>query len=165
MYKFWKKARVYYTLSISRGGGPRPPAPPLDSPLDSTRLYLRFAFYLIDINDLTKDIKNLYSIFFADDTSVFLKGDNLNSLSTVIHKELASNKLTLNTDKLHYVIFHRAQLKQTKIELNLSNISLKRVRFTKYNNSYLLSLMKNDLRHILYIQNIILKAIGIIIKI
>ena len=27
-YKFWKKARVYYTLSISRGGGPRPPAPP-----------------------------------------------------------------------------------------------------------------------------------------
>ena len=34
LYKFWKKARVYYTLSISRGGGPRPPAPPpLDSPL------------------------------------------------------------------------------------------------------------------------------------
>ena len=24
-YKFWKKARVYYTLSISRGGGPRRP--------------------------------------------------------------------------------------------------------------------------------------------
>ena len=25
-YKFWKKARVYYILSISRGGaGPRPP--------------------------------------------------------------------------------------------------------------------------------------------
>ena len=27
-YKFWKKARVYYTLSISRGGGPGPRAPP-----------------------------------------------------------------------------------------------------------------------------------------
>ena len=26
-YKFCKKARVYYTLSIARGGG-RPPAPP-----------------------------------------------------------------------------------------------------------------------------------------
>ena len=26
-YKFWKKARVYYTLSISRGGG-QAPAPP-----------------------------------------------------------------------------------------------------------------------------------------
>ena len=27
-YKFGKKARVYYTLSISRGGGPGPRAPP-----------------------------------------------------------------------------------------------------------------------------------------
>ena len=26
-YKFWKKARVYYTLSISRGGGAGPPLP------------------------------------------------------------------------------------------------------------------------------------------
>ena len=25
LYKFWKKAQVYYTLSISRGGGLRPP--------------------------------------------------------------------------------------------------------------------------------------------
>ena len=32
-YKFWKKARVYYTLSISRGGGQAPGPPPLDSPL------------------------------------------------------------------------------------------------------------------------------------
>ena len=27
-YKFWKKARVYYTLSISRGGGQAPGPPP-----------------------------------------------------------------------------------------------------------------------------------------
>ena len=27
-YKFGKKARVYYTLSISRGGGPGPRGPP-----------------------------------------------------------------------------------------------------------------------------------------
>ena len=32
-YKFWKKARVYYTLSISRGGAQAPGPPPLDSPL------------------------------------------------------------------------------------------------------------------------------------
>ena len=25
-YKFWKKAQVYYTLTISRGGDGRPPA-------------------------------------------------------------------------------------------------------------------------------------------
>ena len=33
LYKFWKKARVYYTLSISRGWGQAPGPPPLDSPL------------------------------------------------------------------------------------------------------------------------------------
>ena len=27
-YKFWKKARVYYTLSISRGGAQAPGPPP-----------------------------------------------------------------------------------------------------------------------------------------
>ena len=27
-YKFGKKARVYYTLSISRGGGAQAPGPP-----------------------------------------------------------------------------------------------------------------------------------------
>ena len=78
---------------------------------------------------------------------------------------LASNKLTLNTDKTHYmyVIFHRARLKQTKIEINLGNISIKRVSFTK-----LLGVIIDEklsfTRHISYIKNKILKAMGIIIK-
>ena len=62
------------------------------------------------------------TILFANDTSVFLEGDNLNTLSTVINEELnklsiwlTSSKLTLNTDKSHYVIFHRARFKQTKV--------------------------------------------------
>ena len=82
--------------------------------------------------------KKLYSILFADDTSVFLVGNNLNSLSTIINEELdklsiwrASNKLTLNIEKLHYVIFHRARLKQS-INITLSNTSLERVTFTKF---------------------------------
>ena len=28
-YKFWEKTRVYYTLSIFRGGGQAPPPPPV----------------------------------------------------------------------------------------------------------------------------------------
>ena len=83
-------------------------------------------FFLIYINDLPNVSKNLYSILFADDTSVFLEGNNLNSLSTIINKELnklfiwlASNKLTLNIEKSHYVIFHRARLKQSNINITL----------------------------------------------
>ena len=114
--------------------------------------------------------KKLYSILFADDTSVFLEGDNLNTLSTVINEELnklsiwlSSNKLTLNTDKSHYVIFHRARLKQTKIEINLSNISLKRVSYTKY-LGVIIDEKLSFTRHISYIKNKISKAMGIIIK-
>ena len=70
--------------------------------------------FLIYINDLPNVSQKLYSILFADDTSVFLEGNNLNSLSTIINEELnklsrsiwlASNKLTLNIEKSHYVIF------------------------------------------------------------
>ena len=95
--------------------------------------------FLIYINDLPNVSKKLYSILFADDTSVFLEGNNLNSLSTIINEELnklsiwlASNKLTLNIEKSHYVIFHRARLKQSNINITLSNISLERVTFTKF---------------------------------
>ena len=95
-------------------------------------------FFIIYIIDLPNVSKKLYSILFADYTSVFLEEENLNRLPTVIKEELnkliwfAFNKLTLNTDKSHHVIFHRARLKQTKIEINLSNISLKRVSFAKF---------------------------------
>ena len=132
--------------------------------------------FLIYINDLPNVSKKLYSILFADDTSVFLEGDNLNTLSTVINEVLnklsisfllsiwlASNKLTLNTDKSHYVIFHRARLKQTKIEINLSNISLKRVSFTKF-LGVIIDEKLSFTGHISYIKNKISKAMGIIIK-
>ena len=95
--------------------------------------------FLIYINDIPNVSKKLYSILFADHTSVFLEGNNLNSLSTIINEELnkisvwlAFNKLTLNIEKSYYVIFHRARLKQSNINITLSNISLARVTFTKF---------------------------------
>ena len=126
--------------------------------------------FLIYINDLPYVSKKLYSKLFADDTSVFLEGNNLNSLSTIINEELnkpsiwlASNKLTLNIEKSHYVIFHSARLKQSNINITLSNISLKLVTFTK-----LLSVIIDEklsfTRHISYIKNKISKAMEIIIK-
>ena len=103
--------------------------------------------------------KKLYSILFADDTSVFLEGNNLNSLSTIINEELnklsiwlASNKLTLNIGKSHYVIFHRARLKQSKINITLSNISLERVTFIKF-LGVIIDEKLSFTRHISYIKN------------
>ena len=70
---------------------------------------------------------------------LFFERDNLTSLSSIINGKLyklsiwfASNSLIQNTDKSHNVLFHRARLQQTIINTNLSNISLKRVNFTKF---------------------------------
>ena len=81
----------------------------------------------------------MFSTLFADDTSVFLEHTNLDHLSDMLNIELdklsiwsASNKLTLNIDKSHFVIFHRARLKQNNVNISLCDISLNRVTFTKF---------------------------------
>ena len=114
--------------------------------------------------------KKLYSILFADDTSVFLEENNVNSLSTIINEELnklsiwlASNKLTLNIEESHYVISHRARLKQSNINITLSNISLERLTFTKFLGVIIDEKLSLTM-HISYIKNKISKAMGIIIK-
>ena len=97
-----------------------------------------------------------------------MERDNLNTLYTVVINEelnklsiwLSSNKLTLNTDNSHYVIFHRARHKQTKLEINLSNISLKRVSFTQF-LGVIIGEKVFFTRHISDIKNTILKAKGI----
>ena len=55
---------------------------------------------------------------YADDTSVLLSGDDLKDLTCLLNKELEllfiwlkSNKLSLNTQKTFYMLFHRARIK------------------------------------------------------
>ena len=88
---------------------------------------------------------------------VYFVGDSLNNLSTTINKELhelsrwlSSNKLTLNTDKSHYVLIYMTRLKRTKFIIYLSNIFLKLVNFS---NSYVLSLMKRGISLILIVNS------------
>ena len=70
--------------------------------------------FILYINDLCRSSNTLKYILYADDTAVFTKGNNINALIMNINKELvkvsnwlASNKLTLNTSKTHFIIFHR----------------------------------------------------------
>ena len=94
---------------------------------------------------------------------------NLDELSDLLNIELdklsiwlASNKL--NIDKSHFVIFHRARLKQcNNVNISLCDISLNRVNYTKF-----LGVIIDDKlsfsRHISYIKNKTSKGMGIIIK-
>ena len=59
----------------------------------------------------------MFTILYADDTCVLLRGTDLSKLIKLINSELnllstwfKSNKLSLNTGKTFYTVFHRARL-------------------------------------------------------
>ena len=60
----------------------------------------------------------MFTILYADDTCVLLRGTDLSKLIKLINSELnllstcfKSNKLSLNTEKTFHIVFHRARLK------------------------------------------------------
>ena len=123
-------------------------------------------FFLLYINNLPNVSEKLFAILFADDTSVFLEGKDLAEITNTLNAEhakltvwLSANKLTLNTSKSHFMIFHRAKLKSsdTNIPVILSNTILEQVTFIKF----LGVIIDNKLtfeRHIVYTKNKILRV-------
>ena len=78
-------------------------------------LYFSFKIYINDFNS-SSDLLDFH--LFADDSNLFYSGNKLWSLELHfnqqlinIHKWLCGNKLSLNVDKLHFVIFHPFQNK------------------------------------------------------
>ena len=62
--------------------------------------------FLLYINDIANVSDILFSILFADDTSVFIQGDQLDDITNKMNLELKklvawlnANKLSLNIDK------------------------------------------------------------------
>ena len=65
------------------------------------------------MNDFSRSSDLLSSILFADDISVFIEGTNCENVSDIVNTELEkvnmwlkANKLTINTKKTHYMMFH-----------------------------------------------------------
>ena len=126
--------------------------------------------FIIYINDLAQVSEILFTILFADDTTVTIQGDNesvlINTLNIELEKLniwLQANKLTINVSKSHYMIFHR---RRRKIDINnpsLNNTVLQRVNYTKF----LGVIIDDDLKwtnHIAYVKNKIAKGFGIILR-
>ena len=78
------------------------------------------------MNDFSRASDLLFSILFADDTTVLTEGQNYSNIIFTLNtelqkldeKKLEANKLTLNTAKTHYMVFHRARIK-CKTEKNI----------------------------------------------
>ena len=83
--------------------------------------------FIIYMNDIMNLSNILYTILYADDTCAVLSGNDLSDLIKLLHTELlsiwlSSNKLSLNTTKTFYLLFHRARIKPVKISMEMNGI-------------------------------------------
>ena len=91
----------------------------------------------------------LNSILFADDSSFYLSGSNITSLINLINVDIininnwiTSNKLTLNLQKSHYIIFSR----KLNLDLNLPNLNINNNIIERVSNTIFLGiLLENNL--------------------
>ena len=97
---------------------------------------LLFIMYINDLNNVSNEV---FSILFADDTRVFIEGDNIESAIEILNSELekistwlTENKLALNVSKSNFMIFHRARIKTDSIKIVLGKSTIKQVAFIKF---------------------------------
>ena len=110
---------------------------------------------------------------YADDTCFLINGTDMNTLIKQLNVELESlciwfksNKLSLNTQKTFYMVFHRARLKtidNSSMDIIMENHILTKVNSIKY-LGIIVDHKLNWLDHITYVKAKISKRIGIMYK-
>ena len=95
--------------------------------------------FLLYINDLSSVSEYCYSVLFADDTDVFISGENINVLCNklneeleCIHEWLCCNKLSLNVSKTYYMIFTPRNKTVHDIDVKKHSVNIERVYATKF---------------------------------
>ena len=95
--------------------------------------------FLIYINDIIRSTNKLKFILFADDTTIFLQGNNLENITHTLNTELRkvsnwimSNKLTLNTDKTHFMVSSPLLTPSVQTSITINNSTLKEVSDSKF---------------------------------
>ena len=103
--------------------------------------------FILYINDLTRVSEKLFTILFADDTTILIEGTQVNSMITSLNAELAkltewlkANKLSINVSKTHYMVFHRSRPKLDKGDILLDS------REYYYKASYFYQIYRNTSR-------------------
>ena len=93
--------------------------------------------FILCVNDFFRALDILFSILFADDTTVLIEGheyqkliETLNEKLCKVDKWLQDNKLTLNIRKTHYMLFYRVQLKREQLNIYFRGETIFRVNST-----------------------------------
>ena len=122
--------------------------------------------FLLYINALANVSEKLFSLFFADDSNLFITGRNPNGLISELNTEiklvtewLTINKLSLNVDKTHYMLFRtKRRACDLNGDVNIGDKIISRVeKKTSFRSLY-------GQYHIQYIEGKIARTLGILCK-
>ena len=127
--------------------------------------------FLLYINDLASACPELFAVMYADDSNMFKQGRCLKILESVVNTSLCKvskwlklNKLSLNIDKTHFMIFKgRKQRLNYSPEICIDNKPISQVPYSKFLGVYI----DENLLWNVHIENIskkISKGIGILNK-
>ena len=92
------------------------------------------------MNNFSRSSDILFSILFADDTSVFIEVTHFYYICEVLNNELEkvniwlnANKLPINVKKTHYMMFHRTRIKHGhNITMYINKNPIERKSSTKF---------------------------------
>ena len=100
---------------------------------------LRPLLFLIYINDIVNSSNVLSFVLFADDTTVYVQNDSIDSDIEVLNTELTkvaswfdSNKLTLNVNKTQMIMLSHKNTLTPQSEVILRNEVVQRVNKAKF---------------------------------
>uniref|UniRef100_A0A3B5QAJ9 Reverse transcriptase domain-containing protein n=1 Tax=Xiphophorus maculatus TaxID=8083 RepID=A0A3B5QAJ9_XIPMA len=96
--------------------------------------------FILYINDIVKISNLIKYIIFADDTSIFCTGENIQQLSKVINTEieklqhwLKNNKLFVNLDKTKFMIFgNNKKQENNPIKISIDSVNLEEIHEIKF---------------------------------
>ena len=125
------------------------------------------------MNDICNVSDIFFAIMYADDTSLVVNGKDLNALIQLLNTALIdlctwfkANRLSLNTTKTFYMIFHRARIKHMSgvaDSIVMDNTILAKTSSLKY-LGVIVDHKLNWIEHISYVRNKVSKGIGIMYK-
>ena len=127
--------------------------------------------FLIYINDLADVSEKLFALLFADDSNIFLSGNDPDELIRTMNEEMVAvvdwlniNKLSLNLKKTHFIIFSRKKEKVDVTEnLIVNNSIIDRTDKTKF-LGVIIDQHLSFLSHIRYTKGKVARGIGILRK-
>jgi hypothetical protein len=128
--------------------------------------------FLLYINDI-KDVSNVVTpIVFADDTSLFIRGGSVEDTFSSLNQELikikdwlGANKLSLNLEKTHYIVFRSARSRRVLNDniLKIDNCIIERVEHIKF-IGVTVDAKLTWVNHIKSVKSKVAKGIGVLAK-